>query len=193
MQYTRRVQYSSIWHHEFIYKDMFGKTWALLLGEVSTTHSSLCIELQVPDTFQNMTSTNKLTPHSKCPKCIIWCINNVYILITRKKNQNNRNRVGITRYKDAINCNWLIWNDLIRQNTDLRNWRIFLWLINGVGIVDSHPQSVENTDKHTDIDGEITVCLGTEAQWIVSSIKRLQWTVQHTSLGLNLYIEHSSI
>lgn len=114
----------------------------------------------------------------------------MYILITGK-NHNNRIRLEITRYKDAIKCYWLIWNDLIRQNTDLRNWRIFLWLINGVGIIDSHPQSVENTDKHTDIDGEITVCLGTEAQCIVSSIKRLQWTVQHTSLGLNL--EHSSI
>lgn len=85
--YAESPGYSSIWHHTFIYKDKFCKTWAFLLGEVSKTHSSLCIELQVPDTLQNMTSTNKLTPHSKCPKCIIWCINNVYILITRKKSK----------------------------------------------------------------------------------------------------------
>lgn len=97
--------------------------------------------------------------------------------------------MGITRYyiKDAIQCHWF-WNYmyLIWQNTDLRNRRIFLWLVNGVWVVDSHSQSVENTDKHTDIDGEITICLGTVAQFIVSNIKRFQCTVQHTSLGLNL-------
>lgn len=55
--------------------------------------------------------------------------------------------------------------------------RIFMSFVNFEWIVDYRSQRIENTDKHTNIHREITICLRSGSQNIVICIERLQYTV----------------
>lgn len=58
---------------------------------------------------------------------------------------------------------------------------VLLWFVNCVRIVDSHSESIDNTDKHSTIHGEITVWHGAEIQYESCCTLGFQFSVENAS------------
>ena len=72
---------------------------------------------------------------------------------------------------------------------NLHNARVFSWFVNGVQIVHSHSQTVENTHEHPHIDRNITVDFLSKIYNKESGIEGFNCTVQQaSSWSLNLQI-----